>query len=241
MRARSLPLEIPAHPACGTVDTRCPDNSTLSQRGRHSSNITRITYTCARAEAVTCVRAASRNSITWFRLTVGKSSRKESIASPASKQSVRFLTGTRVPAKTGVPFRMSRLETISAAFMFTTVHQLGVRRNCEKKGPGYPLDDRWILHNRSSRASTLQYLATDITIRLMGGSTAEIRSRKGLGYMSMRSCKRTWPNRYLSSPKLVHFSIIPQDLDSCLPWHMLDRKDKATGPSKNLIYTDEPN
>jgi hypothetical protein len=51
--------------------------------------------------------AASNTATTCSRFTVGKSYRKRSIESPSSRQSNMFCTGTRVPAKTGVPPRIS--------------------------------------------------------------------------------------------------------------------------------------
>jgi hypothetical protein len=48
-------------------------------------------------------RAISKAAIACSLLTAGNALRKASSVSPASRQSIRFLTGTRVPTKTGIP------------------------------------------------------------------------------------------------------------------------------------------
>jgi len=63
--------------------------------------------------------ADSSTAITCSRFTVGKSYRNRSIESPASRQSNRFCTGTRVPAKTGVPFKISGDDVMMFDRFFT--------------------------------------------------------------------------------------------------------------------------
>lgn len=67
--------------------------------------------------------ASSRNAITWSRVTVGNPCRKSSIVSPPSKYSISVWTGTRVPAKTGVPPSMSGDEVMSGGFGVAMANQ----------------------------------------------------------------------------------------------------------------------
>jgi hypothetical protein len=64
------------------------------------------------AEATTRAFASSRKAMTCSRFTVGNPSRKASIDSPPSRYSMRVCTGTRVPANTGVPPKISGEEVM---------------------------------------------------------------------------------------------------------------------------------
>jgi hypothetical protein len=77
--------------------------------------------------------------MTWARLTLGKSSRNALMESPASRQSVRFFTGTRVPAKTGMPPRISGSDVMSRVFTGPSFAHAGRRDNQFCADPIYPI------------------------------------------------------------------------------------------------------
>ena len=109
-RLSSFPFLIPAHPRFCTVSAACPSNSGARRPG--------TTRQAGCASGVSAARASSKTATAISRLTEGKSSRKTASESPASRCSKRIRIGTRVPAKTREPPRISGSVTRCGVIMF---------------------------------------------------------------------------------------------------------------------------